>query len=70
MDASFDLTVNGEVRACARGTSVSEFIAGLGLDPALVVVELNGEILPAGSFAERELKPGDALEVIQFVGGG
>lgn len=34
------------------------------------VAELNGEILPRGTFDEVNLKEGDALELIRFVGGG
>ena len=35
-----------------------------------VAVERNGEIMPRVTWPQVELKAGDKLEVVQFVGGG
>lgn len=64
------VTVNGENREIAPGTTVSELLTGLGLHPRLIVVEHNREILDRTSFDMTELNAGDNLELVHFVGGG
>jgi thiamine biosynthesis protein ThiS len=49
---------------------VAAFLAGQGLDPDVVVVERNGEIVPRSRFGELRLVANDRLEVVHFVGGG
>jgi sulfur carrier protein len=36
----------------------------------MVVVEHNGKILKKAQFGESEIRAGDVLEVVHFVGGG
>jgi sulfur carrier protein len=65
------LTVNGDKRSVAPGTTLSEYLASLKLDPRLVVVEHNREILRDRSkYASLVLGQGDVLEIVHFVGGG
>ncbi|MEP6617873.1 MAG: sulfur carrier protein ThiS [bacterium] len=65
------LTVNGERRAIAPGTTLAGFLAELGLDPRMVVVELNRVILrDRDAYASMVLAEGDGLEIVHFVGGG
>ena len=64
------LTVNGAPHPWRPGLTVGELLASLGLDPAAVVVEHNGAILPRKSARETPLAAGDLLEIIHFVGGG
>jgi sulfur carrier protein len=42
----------------------------LGLNPRLVAVEYNGEILHRQFWSETEMKQGDNLEIVTIVGGG
>ncbi len=42
----------------------------LGLTPDRIAVELNREIVPRGKWSETELRDGDKLEIVHFVGGG
>jgi thiamine biosynthesis protein ThiS len=65
-----DVRVNGEVRAVAEGLTIEELLRGFHLQPKLVVVEHNGEILRRDSYAQVRVGPGDALELVHFVGGG
>ena len=67
---AFEIIANGEIRSVPAGTSVAVFLAGHDLDPDLVVVEYNGEILHRAAFDRTVLEPGDALEIVHFVGGG
>lgn len=64
------VTLNGEPRETVAGGSVEDLLTGLGLHPRLVVVEHNREILDRGRYGEVEVREGDTLEVVHFVGGG
>ena len=65
------LTVNGEPRSAAPGTTLSAFLASLSLDPRMVVVEHNRVILrDRDAYASMSLADGDVLEIVHFVGGG
>jgi thiamine biosynthesis protein ThiS len=64
------ITVNGEARNAKAGASVTELLQELGLNPLLVVVEQNREILARARVADAVLSAGDVLEVVHFVGGG
>ena len=65
------LTVNGDRRSVAPGTSLSAFLASLGIDPRMVVVEHNRTILrDRDAYPSIVLAEGDVLEIVHFVGGG
>jgi thiamine biosynthesis protein ThiS len=65
------LTVNGAPRSVAGGTTVAGLLSDLGLNPRMVVVERNGEILRnRDEFPGLALQAGDTLELVHFVGGG
>ncbi len=64
------LTVNGETLALTAGLTVAGLIAQLGLDVRKVAVERNLEIVPRSTYAQVALNPGDALEIVHFIGGG
>jgi len=42
----------------------------MGIDPVRVAVERNLEVVPRRTYAQVELREGDALEIVTFVGGG
>jgi len=65
-----EIRVNGLPRELDIPLTVSGLLELLELDPRRVAVELNREILPRDRFEEHGLKDGDALEIVQFVGGG
>ena len=64
-----DLIING-TRENGDLATVLALLDARGHAPKSVVVELNGEIVPAADFAARALADGDTLEIVQFVGGG
>jgi sulfur carrier protein len=64
-----DIIVNGEKRSVGQ-MSVLDFLESLEIDPRLVAVERNLDILPKNEYETTILKDGDSLEIIQFVGGG
>jgi sulfur carrier protein len=64
------IRVNGEPRTCPAGCDIREVLSHLGYQPAVVVVELNGVILPRSQWPSRTVVESDALEVVTIVGGG
>lgn len=69
--ATIALTVNGERRAVPEGSTLTDLLCALGLDPRLIVVEHNREILrERAAFPALTLAQGDVLELVHFVGGG
>ena len=70
MPEQISLTVNGEPRHAPAGSSIADLVALIGLNPAKVAVERNGEIARRGTHAQVKLADGDILEIVHFVGGG
>jgi thiamine biosynthesis protein ThiS len=64
------LLVNGEPRQLQAPATLSDLLVRLGLDPRMVVVELNREIIRRGRLGEVALRDGDQVELVHFVGGG
>jgi sulfur carrier protein len=62
--------INGEQRDFPDGLTVATLVAQLGMKPDRVAVELNLEIVPRAQWETTQLKTGDKLEVVHFVGGG
>jgi sulfur carrier protein len=63
------LTVNGERREAPDGATVAALVASLGFR-GRVAVELNGEVLRQAQHVDVQLRDGDKVEVVTFVGGG
>ncbi len=64
------IVANGKAVVVESPCTVAAFLAGRGLKPTQVVVELNDEALERGRFDEIHLKEGDKLEVVLPVAGG
>ncbi len=68
--ATITVSLNGKERDIPSGLTVSELLEHLDLNPGLVVVELNREILDRGRYGEIPVRARDNLELVHFVGGG
>jgi sulfur carrier protein len=68
--AVVQIQVNGESRSCPPTTVLPDLLALMGLNPRLVAVEYNGEILHRQFWPETEIQAGDRLEIVTIVGGG
>lgn len=64
------LQVNGEARQCPPQTSLPDLLSQLGMNPRLVAVEYNGEILHRQFWEHTQIQEGDRLEIVTIVGGG
>ncbi len=52
------------------GVSLTKLFEIEGIQPRLVVVELNGAVVFPESWSETEIKDGDEIEIASFTGGG
>lgn len=64
------LTVNGKPRVVEGPLTILEFLQAHNVNPLLVAVEYNGEIIRRERFGGLQLNEGDKLEIIHMVGGG
>ena len=64
------LEVNGESRTCPPQTQLPQLLEQLGLNPRLIAVEYNGEILHRQYWSQTQMQEGDKLEIVTIVGGG
>ncbi len=65
-----ELQVNGESQTYPIGTSLPDLLTQIGLNPRLVAVEYNGEILPRQFWDTTMVQAGDRLEIVTIIGGG
>ena len=65
-----EVTINGDRRRVEPGQTLAQFLAGRRLEPRMVVVERNGEIVARDRLDETRLVEGDALEIVQMMAGG
>jgi thiazole synthase len=66
----FHLTINGERRTLSGPLSVADLLENLGYPRQRVAVEVNREIVPRTQQSDRQLAPGDEVEIVTLVGGG
>jgi sulfur carrier protein len=65
------IQVNGESADIGGEMTVTQLLVDRQVKmPDMVSVELNGEILSRGDFANVTIKEGDMVEFLYFMGGG
>ena len=64
------VSVNGRSTTVSRGATVTDLVTQLKLAIKIVIVELNGAPLSREEFPTTVLGAGDAIEIVQMVGGG
>ncbi|QEV17667.1 sulfur carrier protein ThiS [Streptomyces alboniger] len=68
--ASLSVSVNGEVREVASGTTLDALVATLTAAPSGVAAALNETVVPRAQWSRTELAAGDRVEVLTAVQGG
>ncbi len=63
------VTINGKAQDVPQDPTIRELVAHLGIQGP-VAVEVNREIVPRAEHGTRRIGPGDAIEIVHFVGGG
>ncbi|NNG98109.1 sulfur carrier protein ThiS [Gordonia araii NBRC 100433] len=64
------ITVNGDVRELAAGTTVAGLVDDLGLPDRGIAVAVDGFVVPSGNWATTALRPDDKVEIVTAVQGG
>lgn len=62
--------VNGAQQQCPALILLPDLLEKLGLNPRLIAVEYNGEILHRQFWPKTQIQAGDRLEIVTIVGGG
>jgi sulfur carrier protein len=65
-----NLQLNGDRQTCQPNRNLPELLTDLGMNPKLVAVEYNGEILHRQFWTTTIIQEGDRLEIVTIVGGG
>ena len=64
------ITINGEKKEISANLSVSALLLSLDIDSRKVAIEKNQHLVRRINFDETPVNNGDAVEIINFVGGG
>lgn len=64
------ILLNGDPYAIAAPMSVAALLAELNIDARRVAVEHNLVVLKRAAFDSTDVKDGDEVEIVNFVGGG
>ena len=64
------ITVNGKPRDIEGETPLPAFLQTYGIDPRLVAVAINGDVVPKAGYDAARVREGDQIEVVRLVGGG
>ncbi len=64
------LKVNGEEREVREGATLLALLEDLRLTPGRLACEVNAEIVRRAAYGATPLKSGDAVEIVQMIGGG
>ncbi|AMY11695.1 Thiamine biosynthesis protein ThiS [Luteitalea pratensis] len=64
------IQLNGERYEVSESLTVEALLARLEIDGRRVAVELNELVVKKAAYADTVVRDGDAVEVVNFVGGG
>lgn len=70
MGDSITIQLNGKPAQVSKDISITELLGQKGISPNVVACELNLKIIKRANLKETKLHEGDALEIIQMIGGG
>ncbi|MGC8553026.1 MAG: sulfur carrier protein ThiS [Phycisphaerae bacterium] len=65
-----EITVNGQTIKLDEPMTIAQLLQRFGIEPVRVAVEKNRDIVPRKTYAQAAISPGDAIEIVTFVGGG
>jgi sulfur carrier protein len=64
------IVVNGQNKEVAQSLSLEELIASLNLQIKVMASAVNMEIVKKDNWSSYQLKEGDKVDLLDFVGGG
>ncbi len=67
---SLTIRLNGEPYEIAGPVTISVLLAQLNIDPRIVAVEHNINVIKRQQYDQTVVNDGDEVEIVRFVGGG
>ncbi len=64
------ITLNGEARDVAPGTTIRALVESMGLAGVPCAAEVNRKLVPRREHETRQIAAGDVVELVSLVGGG
>lgn len=64
------LKVNGKFEELNEGITIAELLTDKGVRPEVVAVEINGQLVDREEYSDKDLKQGDEVEYLFYMGGG
>jgi thiamine biosynthesis protein ThiS len=64
------ITLNGDSFDVAGPLTVGELLTRLEIDPRRVAIEHNLTVVKRAAYDDTQVNDGDAIEIVNFVGGG
>lgn len=65
-----NITLNGEPFVVPGPLTLTDLLARLGIDARRVAIERNFVVVKRDGYATTDISDGDAIEIVNFVGGG
>ena len=69
-DEGFSIQLNGDPCSVGTDARLIGLVERLNLRRGRIAIELNQCVIPKAKWASVRLKPGDKVEIVNFVGGG
>ena len=69
-NARMEIRLNGASHRLAEGATITALLEDAGFATRRVAVEVNGAIVPRSRHDTHALHEGDAVEIVQALGGG
>lgn len=70
LNSAVNISLNGDTVAISESQFLSEVLQQQGYQTQKIAVAINGEFVSRSLYVETLLNNGDAIDVIQAVGGG
>ena len=64
------ITLNGQAKEFEQKIKLQNLIEQFCQSTSRIIAEVNGEIIKSPRWQETEIKDGDQIELVRFVGGG
>jgi sulfur carrier protein len=65
-----DIDINGEARQVPPRCTLQDLVKRLELAHQALALAVNRSVVPRQQWPERELAPGDKVEIVRAIGGG
>ena len=64
------VTINGTTKELTNTSHLSDIVGTFCKEPKNIITEVNGNIIHSNDWKQTNIKEGDTIELVAFVGGG